>query len=43
MDKKLRIAGAIFGLTAVVIGAFGAHGLEKVLDADALSTFETGV
>lgn len=43
MDKKLRIAGAIFGLTAVVIGAFGAHGLEKVLDADALSAFETGV
>lgn len=43
MDKKLRIAGAIFGLMAVVIGAFGAHGLEKVLDTDALSTFETGV
>ncbi|ANH59760.1 DUF423 domain-containing protein [Dokdonia donghaensis] len=43
MDKKLRIAGAIFGLTAVVIGAFGAHGLEKVLDTYALSTFETGV
>lgn len=43
MDKKLRIAGAIFGLTAVIIGAFGAHGLEKVLDLDALATFETGV
>lgn len=43
MDKKLRIAGAIFGLTAVIIGAFGAHGLEKVLDLDALTTFETGV
>lgn len=43
MDKKLRIAGTIFGLTAVVIGAFGAHGLEKVLDIEAITTFETGV
>ena len=43
MDKKIRITGAIFGLTAVMIGAFGAHGLEKVLDASAIATFETGV
>lgn len=43
MDKTLRIAGSLFGLTAVVIGAFGAHGLEKLLDNAALATFETGV
>ncbi|WP_035335424.1 DUF423 domain-containing protein [Dokdonia sp. PRO95] len=43
MDKKLRLTGGIFGLTAVIIGAFGAHGLEKVLDASAIATFETGV
>ena len=43
MDKKLKIAGAIFGFLAVAIGAFGAHGLEKSLDADAIATFETGV
>lgn len=43
MDKKLRVTGGIFGLTAVIIGAFGAHGLEKVLDASAIATFETGV
>lgn len=43
MDKKLRITGAVFGLTAVIIGAFGAHGLEKVLDTSAITTFETGV
>lgn len=43
MNKKLQIAGAIFGLTAVIIGAFGAHGLEKTLDAQAIATFETGV
>ena len=43
MDKKLRVTGGIFGLTAVIIGAFGAHGLEKVLDTSAIATFETGV
>ncbi len=43
MDKKLRVTGGIFGLTAVIIGAFGAHGLEKVIDASAIATFETGV
>ncbi len=43
MDKKLRIVGAIFGLLAVIIGAFGAHGLENLLDTDSLHTFETGV
>jgi uncharacterized membrane protein YgdD (TMEM256/DUF423 family) len=43
MNKKLGIAGSFFGLTAVMIGAFGAHGLEGALDASSLATFETGV
>tara|TARA_R110002051_G_scaffold126358_2_gene199936 strand:+ start:35142 stop:35525 length:384 start_codon:yes stop_codon:yes gene_type:complete len=43
MNKKLGIAGAFFGLTAVMIGAFGAHGLKDSLDASSLVTFETGV
>ncbi|TVZ52824.1 DUF423 domain-containing protein [Dokdonia sp. Hel_I_53] len=43
MDKKLRIAGAIFGLLAVIIGAFGAHALEKLIDTASITTFETGV
>lgn len=43
MNKKLGIAGAFFGLTAVMIGAFGAHGLKNSLDASSLVTFETGV
>ena len=43
MNKRLLLAGSIFGFLGVVIGAFGAHGLEKSLDADALATFETGV
>ena len=43
MNKQLLLAGSIFGFLGVLIGAFGAHGLEKVLDAQQLSTFETGV
>lgn len=43
MNKKLGIAGSVFGLTAVLIGAFGAHGLDDSLDASSLATFETGV
>lgn len=43
MTKSFLIAGSLFGLTAVILGAFGAHALEKILDADALDSFETGV
>jgi len=43
MNKRLLVTGSILGFLGVVIGAFGAHGLEKVLDADAIATFETGV
>ena len=43
MNKRLLITGSVLGFLGVVIGAFGAHGLEKFLDADALATFETGV
>ena len=31
------------GILAVALGAFGAHGLEKLIDAEAIQTFETGV
>ncbi len=43
MNKTFLMAGAFFGLLAVVIGAFGAHGLKPHLDAASLTTFETGV
>lgn len=43
MNKRLLVTGSVLGFLGVVIGAFGAHGLEKVLDADAIATFETGV
>ena len=43
MDKKIISTGAIFGMIAIILGAFGAHALKKVLSVDELSTFETGV
>jgi uncharacterized membrane protein YgdD (TMEM256/DUF423 family) len=43
MDKKILSTGTIFGMTAIILGAFGAHALKKVLTIDQLSTFETGV
>ena len=35
--------GSFFALTAVLIGAFGAHGLKDILSPDQLLSFETGV
>ena len=43
MNRKFLITGAIFGLLAVIIGAFGAHGLKPLLDAAARESFEIGV
>ena len=43
MTRKFLVTGGIFGLLAVILGAFGAHGLKSVLDAEALTSFETGV
>ncbi|HSD15462.1 MAG TPA: DUF423 domain-containing protein, partial [Flavobacterium sp.] len=43
MNKKIISTGAIFGMIAIILGAFGAHALKKVLSIEQLSTFETGV
>lgn len=43
MNKKILISGAIFGMLAIILGAFGAHALKKVLSVDQLNSFETGV
>lgn len=42
-DRWSLVAGALFGLTAVAAGAFGAHGLRARLDPQMLAVFETGV
>lgn len=43
MNKKLLILGSVFGLFAVIIGAFAAHGLKLKISSSALQSFETGV
>lgn len=43
MNKTIFITGILMGVSAVAFGAFGAHGLEKLVEADAVQTFETGV
>lgn len=43
MNKKLLISGSILGILGIVLGAFAAHGLEKLVDAEAIKSFETGV
>lgn len=35
--------GSLSGMLAVMLGAFGAHGLEKIVDAKMLQRFHTGV
>jgi uncharacterized membrane protein YgdD (TMEM256/DUF423 family) len=43
MNKTIFSIGIVFGVLAVMLGAFGAHGLESLIEADAIDTFETGV
>ena len=43
MEKKIISTAAILGMLAIILGAFGAHALKKVLTLDQLTTFETGV
>ena len=43
MKKKLVATAAILGMIAIILGAFGAHALKKVLSIEQLATFETGV
>jgi uncharacterized membrane protein YgdD (TMEM256/DUF423 family) len=43
MTQLALIFGSLFGFTAVIFGAFGAHLLKKKLTSDQLQSFETGV
>ncbi|MCM4159436.1 DUF423 domain-containing protein [Antarcticibacterium flavum] len=43
MSRRFYIAGLVFGVVAVILGAFAAHGLKPLLTVDAMLTFETGV
>ena len=43
MDKKIFSTAGFIGMTAIILGAFGAHALKEVLSPSQLNTFETGV
>ncbi|MEM1118878.1 MAG: DUF423 domain-containing protein [Bacteroidota bacterium] len=43
MNLTFLKLGSLFALLGVILGAFGAHGLESQLSADQITTFETGV
>ncbi|MBN8857677.1 MAG: DUF423 domain-containing protein [Sphingobacteriales bacterium] len=43
MSKRFIQYAAILGALSVILGAFGAHALKKLVGADQITTFETGV
>ena len=43
MSQKILLTALIIGALAIVLGAFGAHGLKKFLSIDQLNSFEIGV
>ncbi|MDX1543788.1 MAG: DUF423 domain-containing protein [Christiangramia sp.] len=43
MNRRFLITGSLFGLLAVILGAFAAHGLKDIISENSLDSFETGV
>ena len=43
MNKTIFLTGIIFGILAIIFGAFGAHVLKEMISSSALTSFETGV
>jgi uncharacterized membrane protein YgdD (TMEM256/DUF423 family) len=43
MHKKFIATGVLLGAIAVALGAFGAHGLKKIVPAETVQSFQTGV
>ncbi|HEX8016263.1 MAG TPA: DUF423 domain-containing protein, partial [Flavobacterium sp.] len=43
MERKIIITAALFGMIAIILGAFGAHALKAILSPEQLTSFETGV
>jgi uncharacterized membrane protein YgdD (TMEM256/DUF423 family) len=43
MERKITVTAVVIGMTAIILGAFGAHALKKYLTVEELVTFETGV
>ena len=43
MNQTILIFGTLYGMLSVILGAFGAHALKKILNQEQLKSFETGV
>lgn len=43
MNKNITATAAFLGMAAIILGAFGAHALKKVLTPEQVISFETGV
>lgn len=43
MERKITSVAALMGMTAIILGAFGAHALKKQLSVEQLTAFETAV
>ena len=43
MNKRIIITASLFGIMAVILGAFGSHGLKDRVAPDELKTWETAV
>lgn len=43
LSKSILISGSLMAILAVVLGAFGAHGLKKILSAEMLLVYKTAV
>ncbi len=43
MNKRIIITAAVFGILAVIFGAFGAHILKKMITESQLETWHTAV
>lgn len=41
--KKVLILASFLGASAIILGAFGSHGLKKLVDASGVHSFEIGV
>ena len=43
MNRKIILVAAVLGAIAIVLGAFGAHALKKLISPESITVFETGV
>jgi uncharacterized membrane protein YgdD (TMEM256/DUF423 family) len=43
MPKTFLILGAMNAFLCIALGAFGAHGLKKILSTDMLAVYQTGI